>query len=84
MLIPLKRTLSVIDAVVLLGLFGGYLWRTSQQEQEEPEHQQELDQAGQRARGEGRHSFDRTADPGWLRGAEACATVAPCGEGSTT
>lgn len=37
MVIPVKRTLSVIDAVVLLALFGGYLWRTSRQEQEEPE-----------------------------------------------
>lgn len=37
MVIPIKRTLSIVDAGVLLALFGGYLWRTSQQEQEEPE-----------------------------------------------
>lgn len=35
--IPLKGTLSIIDAVVLLGLFGLYLVRTSQQERTEPE-----------------------------------------------
>lgn len=37
LLIPLKGTLSIVDAGVLLALFGGYLWRTSRQEQEEPE-----------------------------------------------
>ncbi|AKU94915.1 hypothetical protein AKJ09_01579 [Labilithrix luteola] len=37
LLIPVKRSLSIVDAVVLLALFGGYLWRTSRQEQEEPE-----------------------------------------------
>lgn len=36
-IIPLKRTLSLLDAVVLLGLFGAYLWRTSKEEREEPE-----------------------------------------------
>jgi cation:H+ antiporter len=36
-LIPLKRTLSIVDAGVLLALFFGYLWRTSRQEREEPE-----------------------------------------------
>jgi cation:H+ antiporter len=34
--IPLKGTLSILDAVVLLGLFAGYFWRTSQQTREEP------------------------------------------------
>ena len=36
-IIPLKGTLSLIDAVVLLALFGGYMWRASHQEKEEPE-----------------------------------------------
>jgi cation:H+ antiporter len=35
--IPLKRSLGLIDAVVLLGLFGAYLWRTALHEREEPD-----------------------------------------------
>ncbi|MEZ4228581.1 MAG: hypothetical protein R3B89_05430 [Polyangiaceae bacterium] len=35
--IPLKSHLSSTDAVILLALFAGYLWRTSHQENEEPE-----------------------------------------------
>src|SRR5207237_9929897 len=34
---PVKRTLSVVDAAVLLALFGGYLWRTSHQQHEQPD-----------------------------------------------
>jgi cation:H+ antiporter len=36
-LIPLKGTLAVYDAVVLIGLYGVYMWRISQEESEEPE-----------------------------------------------
>jgi cation:H+ antiporter len=36
-IIPLKGTLSVIDSAILLALFGAYLWRTGQQERQEPE-----------------------------------------------
>jgi cation:H+ antiporter len=35
--IPLKGTLSILDAVVLLSLFIAYLWRTSRQTREEPD-----------------------------------------------
>lgn len=36
-LIPLKGTLSLLDSAILLALFGAYLWRTGQQERQEPE-----------------------------------------------
>ncbi len=36
-IIPFKGTLHVVDSGILLCLFGAYLWRTGQQEREEPE-----------------------------------------------
>lgn len=35
--IPLKGTISLLDMVVLVGCFAGYVWRTAQGEVEEPE-----------------------------------------------
>ncbi|AKU93115.1 hypothetical protein [Vulgatibacter incomptus] len=37
LIIPLKRTVSLVDAAVLLAIFAWYMWRTSKQEREEPE-----------------------------------------------
>jgi cation:H+ antiporter len=35
--IPLKGTISLLDTVVLVGCFAGYVWRTAKAEVEEPE-----------------------------------------------
>jgi cation:H+ antiporter len=35
--IPLKGTISLLDTVVLVGCFAGYVWRTARGEVEEPE-----------------------------------------------
>jgi cation:H+ antiporter len=37
LVIPLFRRISLLDAAILLGLFGAYLWRTGKEEQSEPE-----------------------------------------------